>query len=360
MKIINVVGARPNFMKIMPILREMKRHRRIKSVLLHTGQHYDFNMSEIFFQDLKIPRPDIYLDVGSGTHGAQTACIMERFEKVLIQQRPDLVLVVGDVNSTLACSLAAKKMGIRVAHVEAGLRSYDQRMPEEINRVLTDQLADFLFTTSASDNSNLMREGIARDKIFLVGNTMADTLLGHLKSLRKGNKGPAQNGKGGYAVVTIHRAENVDDRARLEKIGRILQSVAAQTLVYFPVHPRTQRQIKEFKLQKYFERGIERLAPQSYSAFVNLCAGAKFVMTDSGGLQTESTLLNVPCLTMRENTEWTITLKKGTNTLVGLNETRIRKAVQAVFAGRGKQRQNIPLWDGKASQRIVKILLRKT
>jgi UDP-N-acetylglucosamine 2-epimerase (non-hydrolysing) len=318
MKIINVVGARPNFMKVAPIMRAMKPYRKIKSLLVHTGQHHDLDMSDVFFRDLELSKPDIHLEVGSGTHAVQTARVLERFEKVLFKEKPDLVLVAGDVNSTLACSLAASKLNIKVAHIEAGLRSFDRRMPEEINRILTDHLSDLLFTTCEDAGRNLAKEGIARDKAFLVGNVMVDTLLYCMKKdLHAIGRMPE------YAVVTLHRPSNVDDRDTFERISRSLCEIAKSIPIIFPVHPRTRRQIKRFGLGKYYEGNIKLLDPLGYLDFINLYPKAKMVLTDSGGLQEETTVLDIPCLTIRENTERPITIKDGTNTLVGTDEKKI-------------------------------------
>jgi UDP-N-acetylglucosamine 2-epimerase (non-hydrolysing) len=353
MKIINVVGARPNFMKIAPIMRVMKAYRKIKSLLVHTGQHYDANMSDTFFKDLELPKPDIHLEVGSGTHAAQTARVMERFEKVLFDEKPDLVLVVGDVNSTLACSLAASKLRIKVAHVEAGLRSFDRRMPEEINRVLTDQMSDFLFTTCDDANRNLAREGVTQNKVFLVGDVMIDTLLYYMK---KGSLSRADEAD--YAVVTLHRPSNVDDKETFKRISCALNKIAKSIPIIFPVHPRTRRQIKRFGLEKYYNGNIKLLGPLGYSDFIKLYPKAKLVLTDSGGIQEETTVLDIPCLTIRENTERPITITHGTNILVGTDERKIVEEATKILRGTRKRRKTIKYWDGKAAERIVKILVK--
>jgi len=353
MKIINVVGARPNFMKIAPIMRAMRSHRKIKPLLVHTGQHYDANMSNTFFNDLELPKPDIHLEVGSGTHAAQSARVMERFEKVLFKEKPDLVLVVGDVNSTLACALAASKLRIKVAHVEAGLRSFDRRMPEEINRVLTDHVSDFLFTTCEDANRNLKREGIAPDKVFLAGDVMVDTLLYYMKRDSLSGADKAQ-----YAVVTLHRPSNVDDKNTFERISRALNKIAKSIPIIFPVHPRTRGQIKRFGFKKYYNGNIKLLDPLGYLDFIKLYRKAKMVLTDSGGIQEETTVLDIPCLTIRENTERPITIKQGTNILVGTNENRIVKEAKKILRGERKRRKTLKYWDGKAAERIVKVLAR--
>jgi len=354
MKIINVVGARPNFMKIAPIMRVMKRYRNIDPILVHTGQHYDANMSDAFFKDLELPKPDIHLEVGSGTHAAQTARVMERFEKVLFKEKPDLVLVAGDVTSTLACALAASKLRIKVAHVEAGLRSFDRRMPEEINRVLTDQMSDFLFTTCEDADRNLAREGIAQDKVFLVGDVMIDTLLYYIKKDSLSGADEAQ-----YAVVTLHRPSNVDDKDTFERISSALNKIARSIPIIFPVHPRTRGQIKRFGFEKYYNGNIKLLDPLGYLDFIKLYSKAKMVLTDSGGIQEETTVLDIPCLTIRENTERPITIKQGTNILVGTDENRIVKEAKKILRGERKRRKTIKYWDGKAADRIVKIVVGK-
>lgn len=354
MKIINVVGARPNFMKIAPIMRAMKPYRKIKPLLVHTGQHYDANMSDAFFKDLELPKPDIHLDVGSGTHASQTARVMERFEKVLFKEKSDLVLVVGDVNSTLACALAASKLQIKVAHIEAGLRSFDRRMPEEINRVLTDQMSDLLFTTCEGANRNLAKEGVAQDKMFLVGDVMIDTLLYYMKKHSLSLADEAQ-----YAVVTLHRPSNVDDKDTFERISWALNKIAKSVPIIFPVHPRTRRQIKRFGFEKYYNGNIKLLEPLGYLDFIKLYPKAKMVLTDSGGIQEETTVLDIPCLTIRENTERPITIKQGTNILVGTDENRIVKEAEKIMRGERKRRKTLKYCDGKAAERIVKVLAEK-
>jgi UDP-N-acetylglucosamine 2-epimerase (non-hydrolysing) len=359
-KIINVVGARPNFMKIAPIMRAMKPYRKIKPLLVHTGQHYDANMSDAFFKDLELPKPDIHLEVGSGTHAVQTARVMERFEKVLFKEKPDLVLVVGDVNSTLACSLAASKLHIKVAHVEAGLRSFDRRMPEEINRVLTDHMSDFLFTTCEDADRNLSKEGIERDKVFLVGDVMIDTLLYYMSFPYREASHSIVEEMPEYAVMTLHRPSNVDDKDTFKRISRALNRIAKSIPIIFPVHPRTRRQIKRFGFEKYYNGNIKLLDPLGYLDFIKLYPKAKMVLTDSGGIQEETTVLDIPCLTIRENTERPITIKEGTNILVGTDENRIVKEAKKILRGKRKRRKTIKYWDGKAADRIVKILARNT
>ena len=351
MKIINVVGARPNFMKMAAIMRAMRPYRKINPLLVHTGQHYDANMSDTFFKDLELPKPDIHLEVGSGTHAVQTARVMERFEKVLFDEKPDLVLVVGDVNSTLACALAAGKLHIKVAHVEAGLRSFDRRMPEEINRVLTDQMSDFLFTTCEDANRNLAKEGIAREKVFLVGDVMIDTLLYYMKRDSLSGADEAE-----YAVVTLHRPSNVDDKDTFERISRALNKIARSIPIIFPVHPRTRRQIRRFGFEKYYNGNIKLLDPLGYLDFIKLYPKAKMVLTDSGGIQEETTVLDIPCLTIRENTERPITITHGTNILVGTDERKIVEEATKILRGERKRRKTLKYWDGRAAERIVKVL----
>lgn len=352
MKIINVVGARPNFIKIAPLMRVMKHNLKINPILVHTGQHYDGNMSDIFFKDLDIPQPDIHLEVGSGTQAIQTARIMERFEGVLLKEMPDLVLVVGDVNSTLACALAASKLCIKVAHVEAGLRSFDRRMPEEINRVIVDHLSDFLFTTCEDANKNLFREGISADKVFLVGNVMIDTLIYNIKKLKDENFAQSK-----YAVLTLHRPSNVDNKDTFEHVSRALQKIAKHINIIFPIHPRTRGQIKKFRLEKYYSGNIKLLEPLGYLDFLKLYSKATFVLTDSGGIQEETSALDIPCLTIRENTERPITIKSGTNVLVGTSEERIVEEAEKILRTGGRRRKKLQCWDGKAAERIVEILL---
>lgn len=359
MQVLNVVGARPNLMKIAPLIEEMRRYPDIRPLLLHTGQHYDDAMSQIFFDELGIPRPDVYLGVGSGSHAEQTARVMLGFERVLLTEKPDVVVVVGDVNSTLACAITAAKLGVPVAHVEAGLRSFDRAMPEEINRIVTDALSDFLFTTSRDADENLRREGIAAEKIFFVGNVMIDTL--NKQRERAARLGaPAQFGlqAGRYALLTLHRPSNVDDPAVL---GAILEALAVlqETLpVLFPAHPRTVKRLHEFGLASRLTAAPDlRLAPpQGYLAFLDLMMHARLVLTDSGGVQEETTILGVPCLTLRQNTERPVTVSEGSNELVGSDPARILAAARRILAGQGKVGRTPELWDGQAAKRIVAVL----
>lgn len=359
MKIINVVGARPNFMKIAPIMDAMAESKVIHPVLLHTGQHYDEKMSELFFTELKIPRPDIYLGVGSLSHAKQVARIMELFDDICVSEKPDGVLVVGDVNSTMACSLVAAKHNIKVIHVEAGLRSFDRTMPEEINRLVTDSIADLLLTTSADANENLLREGIAPEKIEMVGNVMIDTLFKfmpifeHSPILSQLNLKPK-----GYVLVTLHRPSNVDEKKNLESIIEVFAEIGKRAKVVFPIHPRTLKNIKEFGLDKKI-RKIDSLIlcePLGYFDFQKLMSKSGLVITDSGGVQEETTVLGIPCITVRENTERPITISIGSNELTGNNYEKIIKLANDAFDGKWKKCSIPELWDGKAGKRIVKVL----
>lgn len=349
-----VVGARPNFMKIGPVIAGLKE-RGFLAPLVHTGQHYDEAMNDRFFAELGLPHPDVNLGVGSGSHAQQTGDIMIRFEPVLDRLAPDAVLVVGDVNSTIACALVAAKKGIAIAHVEAGLRSGDRTMPEEINRVLTDQLSDFLFTTEDGAQANLIREGIDPGKVFFVGNVMIDTLLGNLDRAQ-----PAEQTVGladGFVLVTLHRPSNVDDPRILTRLIDCLVRMAARLPVVFPAHPRTLARIEAAGLRSRLDQaGIHLLPPQGYLEMLGLMRAARVVVTDSGGLQEETTALGVPCLTVRENTERPITIDQGTNTLVGVDAAAVMAAFDDVLATGGKAGRQPPLWDGQAGRRIAAIL----
>lgn len=359
-KVINVVGARPNFMKVAPIVAAMKRREReFSPLVVHTGQHYDATMSDAFFNDLALPQPDVYLEVGSASHAVQTAAVMQRFEPVLLEHKPDWVLVVGDVNSTLACALTCVKLGVKVAHVEAGLRSRDRTMPEEINRLLTDQIADLLFTPSADADDNLLAEGIPRERIRLVGNVMIDSLYRHLERARQSNiRGKLGLADEDYAVLTLHRPSNVDGFETFTRILVALEEIGSRLPVVFPMHPRTRKMIEELQLAERVAHapGLRLIDPLGYLDFLKLFSEARLVLTDSGGIQEETTVLGVPCLTLRENTERPITVTLGTNTIVG---TRSAKIVAAAFAALDKAAPapaNIPLWDGHAAERIVNAL----
>ncbi len=369
MKVINVAGARPNFMKIAPLMDEYKNHPDIQALLIHTGQHYDEKMSKLFFDDLGIPKPDINLEVGSSSHAQQTAEIMNRFEPVLLKEKPDLVVVVGDVNSTIACALTAVKLGIKVAHVEAGLRSFDRTMPEEINRILTDSISDFLFATEPDAKENLLREGVAEDKIHFVGNVMIDTLLGHkqqaVSSRILENLGikPKE-----YAVLTLHRPSNVDNPEVLKGIMEAIEEISKQIKVIFPIHPRTRKalaRVTGHTSQVTRERAnrstgkranLHIIDPLGYLDFLRLMSEARLVLTDSGGMQEETTVLGVPCLTLRENTERPITVDAGTNVIVGCDRTKIVSEAKKIIDNPPLNLSSISLWDGKAAQRIVEIL----
>ncbi len=364
MKIILAAGARPNFMKVAPILEALEACRRsgrpVEPRLVHTGQHYDRRMSEEFFADLGLPAPDRNLGVGSGSHAQQTARVMVAFEEVCLQERPDWVVVVGDVNSTLACALAAKKLGIRVAHVEAGLRSRDMSMPEEINRLCTDAIADLLFTTDRIASENLRREGVEEERIRLVGNTMIDSLYRHLPRARAL---PLPEGleAGRYAVLTLHRPVNVDDPGRLLGILEVIAELASRLPVIFPVHPRTRAHLERlgWRPREALEGRLRLTEPLSYLPFLGLVARARLVLTDSGGLQEETTVLGVPCLTLRENTERPITCRIGTNILVGSAPERIRAAALSVLSN-GRRPAAVPEhWDGRAGERIAACLLER-
>jgi UDP-N-acetylglucosamine 2-epimerase (non-hydrolysing) len=363
MKIINVVGARPNFMKVAPLMAEYKKHESIQPLLVHTGQHYDEKMSELFFRDLGLPQPDINLEVGSASHAVQTAEIMKGFEPVVLQYKPAAVLVVGDVNSTIACGLVAVKLGVKLIHVEAGLRSFDRTMPEEVNRVLTDAISDLLFCTEAAGVENLLAEGVAREKIHMVGHVMIDTLLHHLERARQSTivddlrRQGVLNG-GPFAVVTLHRPSNVDDPATFSRILDALEVIQRDLSILFPVHPRTRKNLASLGLQPRIDslRRLHLLDPVGYLDFLRLQATAKVVLTDSGGIQEETTILKVPCLTLRENTERPVTATIGSNQIVGTDTQKIIAAYQDAVSGRWREPQIPPLWDGHAAERIVDIL----
>lgn len=361
MKVLNVAGARPNFVKIAPILRAMQRHPQLEPILVHTDQHYSPELSRSFFEELAIPAPDFNLGAGSGSHAQQTARIMLAFEPVLLQCQPDLVLLVGDVNSTLACALVAAKRGVRVAHVEAGLRSFDRSMPEELNRILTDQLADVLFTPSIEAGENLRREGIEQERIQFVGNVMIDSLRRHLDEAvarsvwRRWSLQPKQ-----YAVLTLHRPSNVDDRETLLRIIRTMVLLQERVPIVFPVHPRTGPSIRGLT-----ERGecstpsnLHITDPLGYLDFMSLVSRSALVLTDSGGVQEECTYLGVPCLTLRSHTERPVTVTEGTNVVVGLDRDRILREAGAILEGRFKQGRIPAFWDGETAPRIVDVLLR--
>ncbi|MHA1932906.1 MAG: non-hydrolyzing UDP-N-acetylglucosamine 2-epimerase [Promethearchaeota archaeon] len=353
-------GARPNFMKIAPLIKEFKK-QEINFKFIHTGQHYDYNMSKIFLDNLGIPKPDYFLNVGSGTHASQTAKIMIEFEKVLLKERPKLVIVVGDVNSTIACALVAKKISIEVAHVEAGLRSFDFQMPEEINRKLTDQLSDYLFITERSALLNLKNEGIDSSKIFFVGNVMIDNLINNLEKARKiAYFKKLGLSSGLYGLITIHRPSNVDAKKDLENVIKIINEIGIKTKVVFPIHPRTQKSLKKFNLEeKLNSPNIIITNPLGYLEFLNLIINSKFILTDSGGIQEEASYLNIPILTLRNNTERPVTIEEGTNTLIGKDILKLRQHLDNILLDSYKKGKAIEMWDGKASQRITKIIIDK-
>ena len=362
MRIISVVGARPNFMKIAPIMEQIALCGEIESLLVHTGQHYDQRMSDLFFDQLGIPEPDINLEVGSASHAVQTANIMKAFEPVVIEHKPDAVLVVGDVNSTVACGLVAVKLGVKLVHVEAGLRSFDRSMPEEINRVLTDSMSDLLFCTEQSGVDNLLREGISRDKIFLTGNVMIDTLLNN-KAKADESTILRELGLDGdnFAVLTLHRPSNVDDVTVFARILDALEVIQKDMPIVFPVHPRTRRDLYSTSLGERVDgmAGLRLSDPLGYLDFLKLMSSAKIVLTDSGGIQEETTILGIPCLTLRENTERPITVQIGSNHLVGTQTQRIVEAYRRAVKGGPNGHHVPPLWDGRAAERIVRILLDK-
>lgn len=352
-----VCAARPNFMKIAPLYHALKKQQWATPVIVHTGQHYDLNMSDVFFTDLGLPKPDIYLGVGSGTHAEQTGKVMMYYEKVLYDQRPDLIVVVGDVNSTMAATIAASKMGIKVAHLEAGLRSFDRSMPEEINRVVTDVLADMLWTPSKDADENLINEGISSEKIKLVGNIMIDSLE-MLRESIECQKTYLSFGleAGGYGIVTIHRPSNVDDPNVLNEICAVLKEIAENVPLVFPIHPRTRRKIEENHLLSAQETTGKLFLPEplNYIRFMNLVFNSRFVITDSGGIQEETSYIGIPCLTLRQNTERPITVSHGTNQLCEL--TQLKRKIDGILQGHVPQRKDIELWDGRTAERIVKIL----
>jgi len=359
--VISVVGARPNFMKVAPLYREFLKHKnKIEHIIVHTGQHYDEKMSKVFFDDLELPKPDIYLGVGSGTHSVQTAKIMIEFEKILEEKKPDVVLVVGDVNSTLACSVVASKMLVPLVHVEAGLRSFDNTMPEEINRKVTDVLCDLLFVTEKSGMENLRNEGVNAKKIHFVGNVMIDSLIQYLEKSKSStflHDLNLTNNK--YILTTIHRPSNVDQKDNLEKILTIFEGFPTDFPIIFPMHPRTQKNIGLFGLKERFDnlKNVKIVEPIGYLDFINLMANSKFVLTDSGGIQEESTYLGIPCITMRDNTERPITVEVGSNYLIGLNISEVIKIGNNIINGKMKSHAIPELWDGHAAERIVKIII---
>lgn len=358
MKLLHVVGARPNFMKIAPVWQAVNENSRFSQILVHTGQHYDVNMSDVFFTDLGLPAPNHYLGIGSGTHAQQTAAVMIAFEKVVLDSKPDMVLVYGDVNSTVAASLVCTKLLIPIAHVEAGLRSWDREMPEEINRILTDQMADLLFTPSPDGDENLLREGVQAEKIHQVGNIMIDSLVRLLPVSEKSKILSHLNlKKKEYAALTLHRPSNVDDDAILTRLLFSLAKLSQEIPIIFPVHPRTRNRISGLNL-KLPENHLRLVDPMGYLDFLRLMSQARIVLTDSGGIQEETSYLNIPCLTLRENTERPITIKMGTNQLVGTDTDLLTSRFLNILKQANDERIEckIPLWDGKTAVRIVDVL----
>ena len=359
LKILLVVGARPNFMKMAPLYFEMSKSPSLEPAIVHTGQHYDYVMSQAFFEDLKLPEPDYFLGTGSGTHAEQTGKVMIEFGKVLLEEKPDLVVVFGDVNSTLACSLTAKKLLIPVAHVEAGLRSFDETMPEEINRRVTDTVSDLLFTPSPDGNENLRREGIYDSRIQCVGNIMIDSLITILGRIDRDQEeetlGRFGLTAGSYVLVTLHRPSNVDTQDSLRGILGYLNRLSETVPVVFPMHPRTKKNIERFGVEITFNGSFKIIEPVRYREFITLQKNAQFVVTDSGGIQEETTFLGRPCLTLRPNTERPITIAQGTNELVDMNN--IEENSDLILSGGWKQGQVPDLWDGHTAERIVKAIL---
>jgi len=371
MKIICVVGARPNFMKAAPVIEALRTLPEVAVLLVHTGQHYDRQMSQQFFDDLGMPKPDLDLQVGSGSHGEQTGQIMVRFEPVLERERPDLVMVFGDVNSTVAAALCAAKRGIAVAHVEAGLRSFDRTMPEELNRILTDHLSDYLFITEPSAHRNLLREGVPESQIYFVGNVMVDTLLKH--SARAGQRAYGRTlglPPSGYGLLTLHRPSNVDAPETLAGLLSTVREIAGRLPIVFPCHPRTRQQLERPDFREILRpegeshgqdggrTGLILTPPLGYLEFLSLLSDARLVLTDSGGIQEETTVLGVPCLTLRDNTERPVTIEQGTNQLVGANRDRILAAAARILTGDLPQGRVPDMWDGRAAERISAILTR--
>lgn len=366
-KIILVAGARPNFMKISPLMNQLKKNGSFHPVLVHTGQHYDEKMSDLFFKQLGIPEPDVNLEVGSASHAVQMARIMERFEKVCLEEKPDAVLVVGDVNSTAACVLVAAKLYIKTIHYESGLRSYDRSMPEEINRIVTDSICDYYFTTSPHADEILISEGKKKENIFMCGDLMIDSLAGNLKKVE--NTDPEINllngkkkyplkdpGREKYGLITIHRPSNVDDKENLKKIIISLGNSSEKVPMIFPIHPRTMKNINEFDLRDLLDSypGLLIIEPMGYLEFISLLKNSMFLLSDSGGIQVETTWLNIPCLTLRENTERPLTISMGTNKLIG--PEIIESEIALILDGKGKNGKAPSYWDGKSAERIIKVL----
>jgi len=360
MKILNIVGARPNFMKVAPLHRAFQKQSAIESKIVHTGQHYDAKMSDVFFNQLELPKPDYFLGIGSGSHTQQTAKIMLEFEQVMELENPDLVLVVGDVTSTIACAMVATKMHVRIAHVEAGLRSCDRKMPEEINRILTDSISDLLFVTEQAGIDNLKREGVPDEKVYMVGNCMIDSLVHYRqKASRLDVMTDLGVEKSEFVLMTMHRPANVDTPEGLESILQIIEDTVPFKKVLFPIHPRTRNNIEKFGLKEKLDsvNGLILTEPQGYLEFLNLMENAVMVVTDSGGIQEETTYLQVPCLTFRDSTERPVTVDLGTNQLLAdLNPQTVHEKVIEILEGRTKKGIIPPLWDGHAAERIAAII----
>jgi len=358
-KILVVAGARPNFMKIAQLVERLKKDKKTKCLLVHTGQHYDFEMSEVFFQELRIPEPDVFLNVGSGSHAEQTAKIITSFEQVLIEEKPDLVIVAGDVNSTLACTLTAAKLNVKVAHIESGLRSFDRTMPEEINRIVTDSLSDIHFVSERSGVENLLREGHTKSQIHLVGSVMIDPIVSKIrvidrsKILRQLGIKPRE-----YAVLTLHRPTNVDSAETLSEVFEILTIVSETVSLVYPVHPRARGSLRANDLWDKFGElpGLQIIEPLGYLDFIKLVKDSRFVLTDSGSIQEETTFLHVPCLTMRENTERPSTVELGTNKLVGRDKVTILKAVDCILNGKWRPGRVPRYWDGNTTERVLSVI----
>lgn len=358
-KIISVVGARPNFMKIAPLHRAFLKHSdKIDHLICHTGQHYDEKMSKVFFDDLELPKPHYYLGIGSGSHAEQTGKIMIEFEKILLKEKPDYILVVGDVNSTIACSLTASKLHIKVIHVEAGLRSGDRLMPEEINRVLTDAISDHLFVTEKSGMENLKHEGVSDDKVHFVGNVMIDSLAYYLEKAKKSDiHQKYELEKGNYVVVTLHRPSNVDNLDQMSNLVNLLNTVAERRKLIFPIHPRTKKNLEEFGKLNELHENVILTDPIGYLDFLALTSNAELILTDSGGIQEESTYLGIQCITLRTSTERPVTVDVGTNQLLGTDLARALDAAMEVLTGNKKAGRRPELWDGHAAERIADIII---
>lgn len=354
MNVLHVVGARPNFMKAAPVFQALARSTHIRQALVHTGQHYNVNLSDIFFQQLGLPAPDVNLEVGSGSHAQQTAEVIQRFEPVVSDRQPDLVLVYGDVNSTMAAAVVCAKLLVPVGHVEAGLRSGDRTMPEEINRLITDQIADLLFTPSVDGNENLAREGVTADKVYFVGNVMIDTLVRLLPEAQALSCDYELAER--YAMVTLHRPSNVDEPEMLRQIVQTLCALSEKVHIVFPMHPRTRQRLEDFDIPLAQHPNFTVLDPLGYLEFLALQSRATVVITDSGGVQEESTFLEVPCLTVRENTERPVTVEMGTNILVGQDMACLTAAVNRILAGEMRCSRIPPLWDGQASERLAEVI----